>query len=701
MKRKDSKKVQSNNVFHCLNIAQTQTTSRSQIIDNIVQSIRNRNTVFFFGAGASAEYPSCLPTADRLRGYLRHMIIDLVKMDLIQEELRELEGLGLEVLLDYFSSTLGVRALEFYDILKSKTCTSFHPNFRHYFLALLAHHGYCRNYITLNFDTAIEEAFTELEIPYIVPENNGAGEKDFYVRFSSDKKHNSICIFKLHGTLNDKTDPYNSNLLATVERVGIGLPKYKRKVLESLASHSNFFFLGYGHKYTDIDVFPVIAKVKSNTNVFWHIHSNNRNAINDISDEIREFLKHKNANIIITENITSFLADVLNALAIDFTIVLKKMHIGQLDEIKHREKELHKIRQKEKDIFLKNYVRKHFTSSAPAYLILANIMQKPGLWYRADALFDRCKLSLPKCNYALQYVYYSKIAENYRNSGQLAKAITSRKVAMRYLDNSSNTTPSIKSSRIHLLIRNGSDCMGHFESYVRSFITELKPFYIAAAGLRLLEAISCFASAYHTLSSSRKILDDFENGTYNSMFYFEIADFFQTVMEGILYLGLVLRLALRQSLSTIIPAVRLAASIAECFYRRSVDNEPTQSSGWFIFQKQRLAEVIMHRVGCVEEVNDLIKDASNYYAWGRPRLPSEKTDLNLCLCKGTKLFYRRRYRQALDFLEKCYDEYEREKHYSGMFKTKLIQGLCADKIANTDDLKDILKDMRRITGKYE
>lgn len=673
----------------------------NKAIESILDSINNQNIVFFFGAGVSAEYPTLLPVAGRLEKILRNMLLKNLAINLSTEASAELNGLKLEFILDYFCRTLGDEALKFYDVIKAKCYRNYSPNFRHYFLASMAKEGYCKYFITVNFDTACEDAFNRLNVPYIVPEGKKEQEKRFY---SSDgialEKERSF-IFKLHGTINELMDPNNTRLLATVERVGIGLPSYKQKFLEEISKKYEIFFIGYNSEQTDIDVFPIFAKTNSSQKIFWYVYGD----VSNVCEKIRLFIYKRNGYII-SGNLDDILISILNKISIDFKPLLAKIGVDTIREIENKEKDLNKIRENEINNFVQDYTLKYFSSSVPAYLILANIMQKPKLWKISEDLLSNIGKMLPETDFNLRYVYSSNLAEVNRSIGNLSEAIKTREKALEYLRSANyEETTKIKHA-IHQIIRNGSDYIGLFKSSFNQFRNTKKVSVLIFGIKNFAFAILSFFEASRRINNAKKKMDEFDKWTLQSMLNFEVADFFQFTTEGLFYMGLLVRSKSKMAFLLLKSLTIFPAFISEFFYRRSVEKIPTQSSDWFFFQKNRLAEVIMHRKRKVtSEVDQMIKELDTFYGWGKSpnssnQFPETEGGANLGVCYGIKLYYENR-PNCIDVLRNAYNTYKTEEHYSGMFKAKLYLSICYEKEGKTELLQRELFDIANILKKYK
>ncbi len=675
-------------------------TDTNEALESILNSINNQNIVFFFGAGVSAEYPTLLPTAGKLEGILRNILMKNVTIKLPTEALDELEGLKLEVILDYFCRTLGEEALEFYDVLKAKYYRNYGPNLRHYFLASMAKYGYCKYFITVNFDTACEDAFNLLRVPYIVPEENKEQEKRFYNPTIAFKREESL-IFKLHGTLNEVLDPKNTDLLTTVERIGIGLPTYKQEFLEELSKKHEIFFVGYNSELTDIDVFPIFAKTKSSRKIFWHVHGD----VNKVCEEIRLFIYRRNGYII-SGRLDDILRVILDQVGIDFNPLLSKIGVNTIREIETQEENLKKIREDEINRFVQDYLLKYFPSPAPAYLILADLMQKPGLWKTAEDLLSIIKKILPETDFNMRYVYASNLAEVNRNRGALSEAIKTRKKALEYLGSTNYEEIKKIKHTIHQIVRNGSDYIGLFKASFTQFLNTKKVSVLYSGLKNFVFAILSFLGALQRINKAKRKMDEFDKDTLLSMLNFEVADFFQFIIEGLFYLGLLVRNK-SKTVSFLLKSLTIfPAFISEFFYKHSVKKIPTQSSDWFFFQKHRLAEVIMHRKRKVtSEVDRLIKEVETFYKWKKSptssnRFPETEEGANLGVCYGIKLYYENN-PNCIEIFRNAYNTYKTEKHYSGMFKAKLYLSLCYEKEGKTELLERELSDLADILKKYK
>ncbi len=671
------------------------------LINQLILSARERRLGFFMGAGISAEYPSSLPLAAELRQYLRQMLLEQTKMDLPSSARDELEGLGLEVLLDHYCRILGENALEFYDLLKAGTYSRFSPNFRHYSAALLAKHDCCRDFLTVNFDTGIEQACSRLGVSISVPETMGENERVFYENLSSDISQSGHRLFKLHGTLDENDDLQNVKLLATVERVGIGLPLYKRKTLQKIVSARDVFFTGYNGESTDIDVFPVIARTDSDRTIFWHVHGNSPEKLDSLSRDVKQLLTQRRGYVILTKDISIFLEFLLGSLEIDYSQALDCLGLNRLADCGDREGQTHGLRELEKKRFLEYYSSKYFASPAPACLILANIMQKPGLWDIADKLLAECSGNLPENDRGLRIAFKANSAEVYRNSGKLSQAILTRQEVLEELANLPPTNARAR-DRISLLIRNASDHMGLFKSFAKKSIMDGRPVISRSALTNLFCAFGHFLSAYQKTKVAAETLNEFDRGTLQSMLNFEIADLFQFASEGLIYLGLLARRRSRFFSWLLISLTYFPCRIAEVFYARSVYQEPTQSSDWFYFQKHRLAEVKLQRKKKVtSDVNKLIEETEVFYRWGKSAKTAGEGNANIRVCQGLRFIYLPDLDRAISVLRAACDEYRSEKHYSGIIKARVYMGLAASRIGNMKLLSECLTDIAENLHKYE
>jgi len=248
--------------------------SPEQAVPRLAAALREGRLAFLFGAGVSAEYPTKLPMADDLKKAIFEMLERSVPpgVDLPQEALTYLHSFQLERLLNQLTDVLGTDALRFYDILKREEHELYGPNARHFLMASLARSGSCGLFLTVNFDTAFEQALQELQVPHVVPEQNASTEARVYTQLATTRKTATTAVLKLHGTLTP-ADTANATLLATVERVGIGLPEYKRKAIDRIQRQNELCLLGYGCEHEDLDVFPVLRSCESGLPLYWYVHA--------------------------------------------------------------------------------------------------------------------------------------------------------------------------------------------------------------------------------------------------------------------------------------------------------------------------------------------------------------------------------------------------------------------------------------------
>ena len=682
---------------------------RDRCLEDIISSLRDKKTALFYGAGASAEYPSCLPVSGILNKLLKDILLDNTRFDFPIDpkvEENELNELGLETFLEFYCRALGERALEFYDILKPKYNPSYGPNVRHYFLALLAKYGHCRHFMTVNFDNAIEDAFKQLNTPIIVPEDYGPYENRHYNSYFSDSNSQKNWLFKLHGTLSDEIDSSNGHLLATVEQVGIGLPPYKRRVLESLALNRDLFFIGYGYKYTDVDVFPVIASVKSDKKVFWHINKKELFTNYGISIDIKRFISRRDGYFILTEDLTGLCMYILSIMGIDIATILTKIGAESMEEVKIRDDGMKYKRKRDWILFKQAFENKYFKTTAPAFLILANIMERPYLWNYAVALLKEGMKYLPDDNYALKYAFASNISEVYRSYGDLSVSINARKQALNYLESSNLSSHEKKRNSIYLLIRIGSTNMGLFKASSKKIFSEINPLYLLANIRLFYNSVSYYFNAYNKSKYFADELSDYDKNTINSLLNFHIADFFQYIVEASLYLGLKVTSIFKFGFVVFKYMITLPAMVAEFFYGRTVrGKDNAQSSDLYFFQMYRLAEVLLYRHRMLSQslnvrIDGLIDESETFFKWGKSLDKIKEGNTNIALSRGLKLLFDGSINQAKAKIIGAYNEYENEHHSSGMLKAMLYLALCAEKRGEFSKVKEILRKMPDILRNY-
>lgn len=611
----------------------------------ITNSIRAKKLVFFLGAGLSLEYPSLLPLVMKsdlpgLKQLLIKILIHKVPDKLKRPLREELKNLTLEHILDQCSRILGDEALDFLNVLETNN-SKHSPNYRHYFLALLAEHCLCHTFLTVNFDNLLESALNTLNIPLDVPEREDNEEHAYDT--ASNSLESKIHLFKLHGTLDKKP-----NLLTTVEKIGNGLPKYKSKMLKTLFQRYDIFFLGYSDN--DIDVFPDIVDVVSNSNVFWYEHNYLRNRT------ILKFLANRQHHILIGD-LDKILQIVLHRLNLDDTPILSRIGVSYLKEIKRVEFLALPQRRKEIYDFVNKY-EKQFISNESANLILSNIISVDKIKVRQQ-LFN--SVNPDKLSPELKYSYYAELAEKHYSDGTLSLAIENRKKAMKHL-RSANFSPS---SSLRKLLEQKSRLRGDYFSLLKKTYN-----FLALIPIALLSLEIRFRLLFHGHH-----LNSFDKGTIRSMFYFHAGSLCQTLVERLL-----LKRARDYSKQThdlvfslLTLLIRLFAGFAENRYRHAIELD-RQSAGWNLLHLQRLAEVIMHRKqSCNKEAKELIEKTRK---WGRTGETSKRPKEHLGPHEGLLLFYERNYSEAIRILNLTNKYYEKTKHLTGKIKTQLFLALC-------------------------
>ena len=233
--------------------------------------------VFLVGAGISLEQPSNIPIGSSIIEQLLKWIapdddtynllkkysdgtnkktpFDILRFELLLDEINEVDSAILDLL----------------QILQN----SGYPNFYHYFLSLAISKG--SFVITTNFDTRIEEASEDLNIPI----------KRYIVSTSKQDPFDATYNFlKLHGSFLDskkliKNPNLSSNPIANLSQVGkIGfafnnLETFKKQLVSRL---SNKILVVVGYSASDsFDVIPLIEEIKFNK-ILWCEHILNKKA---------------------------------------------------------------------------------------------------------------------------------------------------------------------------------------------------------------------------------------------------------------------------------------------------------------------------------------------------------------------------------------------------------------------------------------
>ncbi len=670
-------------------------------VPELAEALQRRELVFLFGAGLSAEWPATLPTADELTGALRGMLERAIsgKLDMPRGAIAYLESIKLEALLNQFADVIGHEALSFYDILKPSSHAEYGPNARHYLLAILALHGFCRTFATVNFDTAMEEALKELGVQHVVPEVAGRREASIYRALDAESASPVVSVLKLHGTLS-ASDPLNSRLLATIERVGIGLPDYKAKALAALTEKNSTCILGYNYRRTDVDVFPILRAVQDGGRVYWHVRTDDPALI----DKDVAALVARRGGFFFTGDLTDALLCVAQRVGLPQARDICEDHVHGLAERHLRQHAMDDQRRMELREFSTRYEARTMRSGSVGRLMLAAILQRPGFFELSKTLNDIVTADLPLLKPEHCYAYYTNLAENRRNVGQLGAAVDAHRQALDVLA-SVSFDPSRRdflAAREH--IRIASEQIGCAKATAKSMLR--KPRGLISATSYVARAARNLRQARVLTSRARVRMDDFERSTLLSMMSFEVGDFFQAITEGGLFMALHLRKRGKAVFAALAAALRVPAFLAELAYRHSVAHFPTQASSWYFFQLHRMLECRLLRTRRVDRiVPEILERARTYFSWNAPEgeasyVPASEGGSNLVLARALMLIYENN-RNCVELLQTALRDYRSEKHLSGIFKALLYTMLWYERQGDVSRIRSLLQDARSALAGYQ
>jgi len=638
-------------------------------LNELANSLLSKNLIFFFGAGLSFEYPSLLPLAMNsslpgLKQSLAEMLVRTIPVDLLKPVTEDLEKLTLEHLLDQCARILGEDALDLLDVLDATKLSS-SPNYRHYVLALLAKHGLCRYFFTVNFDNLLETAFEDFTIPLLVPEKTDREARGYRTAMQSSRSQN--WLFKLHGTIEKK-----ASLLTTVEKIANGLPTYKQSLLQHLFSAHDTFFIGYSDN--DLDVFPFLKRIASAQKIFWYQHSE------PPQEHIRRFLTTRPHHIFVGD-LDDILNAVLRQLTLSDNLILSKLNVSSLEEIQEVESSTISRRKDQITAYFGNY-QDRLISPEAARLILSNTVGIDKISIRKTLLDS---LEFQNLAPTLRYSYYAELAERSYSDGDLSNASKNRKLALSNLPSARFPSNFALRTLLEQKMRLRGDHLASFRK--RSRIPSL-----------IIAVVLSLEIRFRLLLQGHR-LTSFDRGTFKSMFNFHAGTRWQALTERIL-LNLAVtstngKPSLRRKLKKHI--MRVAATVAEFRYRRARKLD-RQSAGWNLLHTQRLAEAILHKRGyCSEEARELIFKTR---VWGRVEDSSDKPKDYLGPHEGLMLFHQRNYPEAIRILKLTSDYYEKTNHLTGKIKTMLFLALCYRELGDNDQLQKCLARYNQLSKGY-
>ena len=157
-----------------------------------------------------------------------------------------------------------------------------HPNIHHFMLAQLAEQGIIKAIVTTNYDTLIEKAFMQKNIPIKVFDVS----EDFY---NEDNEH-QFPIYKIHGSA-DKPD----FAIDTVHQKLRGLSYEKTCVLKNLFQNNHILFIGFsGEDFLfGTDYIPIRANRHLGYGITWLSYPGST-----FNDNTKKLINELNINVI-------------------------------------------------------------------------------------------------------------------------------------------------------------------------------------------------------------------------------------------------------------------------------------------------------------------------------------------------------------------------------------------------------------------
>lgn len=218
-------------------------------IAELAKKIKEKNVIFFFGAGASksANLPLGFEIID---WFLKNIVTDPKLYSKIKNSKYKLR---FEKTISLTSEILGEKALKLLDVF-----TLSQPTIAHNFVARCAKEGLIHSHLTTNFDNLIELAF----------EKKGLKQNCLYsIEHFKKVNSNGFNNYLLHGTtLKNGINP--NEIISTIDSVLLPLNYYKEKALIETINNRTVVFIGYSA--WDHDIFPILKK-KVKSSEYWFV----------------------------------------------------------------------------------------------------------------------------------------------------------------------------------------------------------------------------------------------------------------------------------------------------------------------------------------------------------------------------------------------------------------------------------------------
>lgn len=635
---------------------QLEATSPEKTLDRLALLVQQRRLLFFFGAGLSRAFPSLNPLVDQTRGLpgLRSLLVEIIRAGCPsfshESVTASLYGSPLEVILEQLALVVGDRAFDFLDILgTAPNGLAGGPNYNHYALALLAKAGLCRNFLTVNFDTLFEEAYSAIGGGNLIVPEEHPYEKRLYACAVAGKLASAVCLFKLHGTLHAKR-----HLLTTMDVVGLGLPPHKERLLRELLPAYACFFMGY--RSGDRDIFPVLSSLSSVCEVFWFDVGIRPEDLTPLS----ALLLPRPHHLIINSELPPVLQSLLARVGIDESAALERLGIESLSEFAVREDAAVQAKEQQLRAFAERFREKFLPPEAARLMMsLALALGNGGAEMRERLFRSVQEEHLPQ---ELRYAYSGQVAERQWGEGRFGDAISTRLMALRHLRESALPPSGKRREAIEQHIRMGRDylALSRRDLSSRSF-------------QRLwcqVNAVVQFVTATAQLVAFGYQLTSLECGRLWLMLFLRVPTALHKRLERRLLHELRRWVRRPRKAFTMLrsPAARVELAAVEWMYRLCL-RLPASTYGWKSLGMRSLAELLMHRTGrCPPEAVRLISEA---------RTVRGQFD-ELGTHEALALLYSGAFEAAAEILDATFRYYQDESrgYFGGMSKTLEMKALC-------------------------
>ncbi len=668
---------------------EAQPASHDEALNRLATLLKRRKLVIFFGAGLSREFPSLNPLAlapenAKLPGLRRLLIEALLEgcPDYARDQVKiALEKKPLEYLLEHFVSVVGDISLDFVDLLDpAPRGISAGPNYRHYALALIVQSDLCRNLLTVNFDTLLEKAFAELDLPGLrVPEASGA-EEDAYAEAIHHPVRGARYLYKLHGSLTNRR-----SLLTTVETLGFGLPRYKRDLVEALLSANACLFVGY--RAGDLDVFPVLMELPADCEMIWYDLEGEPSVLQALGP-----LLCRRSHYILVGELSEVFREILARVGISDEEILRRVGASSICDIGHRESGATGAKAEALRAFV-GAVAERIELKHVAGLIAAKVLPVKQYALRSRVFRSVVRRRLPV---HLQATYLAQLAEKRWNIGRLSQSTVVRRRALGSIG-IARLDPAIqRKAVVEQRIRMGRDFL-----------------VLAGVGRRRLRSLRkaiCFLfGAMARVHLWRGSLSAFERGRFRIMLAFQLAGWLQARAERLVVARLACRL--RNGPSRVRDAIlttRMCALFAwaERRYRRCLVKWKDYSFGWNSLCMRRLAEVAMYRhESCPPEAKRLLGEADGAIEWvnweERRSEGKEEAGVKTGSHEALRLVYEGAFDQARCCLEETYKYYEMTGHLTGKVKTRIVQAICHYEAKDREACLKTIAEIGSLLSRYQ